>query len=244
MWVRNNTLLVNMPTTVVTRRRKGGKNNKNKSNSAESVGRYAGDAWSLAKRTAYGLNEIRKLINVEEKYIPHWYTPTQIDTTGIMYSLSMVGQGLTSTTRVGDSIRIQHLEIRGSVLVNSADATCNVRVMVVRDLDGYGTAPTPADVLETTQSVAAPFSPVRFSRRSRFSVLYDELFALQGASAGGTASQVFSYSSAHQGHVLYLGTTAQAASDGKGSVYVLAVSDETDNKPYLSFYANLLFTDD
>lgn len=232
-----------MPTTVVTRRRRGGKGRRGKG-SAGDVGQYASDAWSLAKRTAYGLNEIRKLINIETKYIPHWYEPTQLDQTGVMYSLSMVAQGLTSTTRVGDSIRIQHLELRGSVLLNSADSVTNVRVMVVRDLDGYGTAPTPADVLETTQSPAAPFSPVRFSRKERFSILYDELFALQSAATGGTCSQVFSFSTVHQGHVLYLGTTAQASSDGKGSVYVLAVSDEATNKPYLSFYANLLFTDD
>ncbi len=234
-----------MPTTVVTRRRqKTGRKDRRGNAAVGPVGQYASDAWSLAKRTAVGLNEIRKMINIETKYIPHWYTPTQVDTTGMMYSLSMVSQGLTSTTRVGDSIRIQHIELRGCVLLNSADATANVRVMVVRDLDGYGTAPTPADVLETTQSVAAPFSPTRFSRRSRFSVLYDELFALQAAAAGGTCSQVFAFESAHQGHVLYLGTAAQAASDGKGTIYVLAVSDEDTNKPYVSFYANVLFTDD
>lgn len=232
-----------MSTAVVTRRRKG-RQAKRRNASAGAVGQYASDAWSLAKRTATGLNEIRKLINIETKYIPHWYSPTQIDQVGMMYSLSQVAQGLTSTTRVGDSIRIQHIELRGAVLLNAADTVTNVRVLVVRDLDGYGTAPTPADVLETTNSAAAPFSPYRFQKKERFSVLYDELFALQSAAAGGTCSNVFSFATVHQGHVLYLGTTAQDVSDGKGTVYVLAVSDETTNKPYLSFYANLLFTDD
>jgi hypothetical protein len=209
-----------------------------------AVGQYASDAWSLAKRTAVGLNEIRKLINIETKFIDTNQTSVGINTTGTMFPITQLAQGLTSTNRVGDSIRIQHLEVRGRVVINNTASTSLIRVMVVRDLDGYGSAPAVSDVLEVNGSVGAPLSPEKFQKRERFSILYDELIALQGSSTTGTASVPFSFSSSHQGHVLYLGTTASAASDGKGSVYVLAVSDEGTNTPGIAFISRVLFTDD
>jgi len=116
--------------------------------------------------------------------------------------------------------------------------------MIVRDLDGYGTAPSPADVLELTAVVSAPLSPVKFNKRERFSVLFDEVLTVQSASSTGIASIPFYFSSAHSGHVLYLGTTAAAASDGKGSVYVVCVSDEATNTPTMAFFSRILYTDD
>jgi hypothetical protein len=237
-----------MNNAIVTKRRGAqrpkGKRMSKGQGTAEAVGTYAGDAWSLAKRTAYGLNEIRKLINIETKFCDTILTSTPQGTTGNAYCISELAQGLTSTNRVGDSVRIQHLEIRGRVVVNAAATTSLVRVLVVRDLDGYGTAPTPADVLATTGAVSAPLSPENFQKRERFSILYDEVFALQSVLSSGTASIPFYFATAHQGHVLYLGQTGVAASDGKGSVYVMCVSDEGTNTPSLAFYSRMLFTDD
>jgi len=231
-----------MKTTGLVRRSRGRRSRRGAS-TADSVGQYATDAWSLARRTAYGLNEIRKLINIEEKFCDATGTNVTTSTTGVMNPVSELAQGLTSATRVGDSIRIQHIEVCGRILANpDAGSTC-VRVMVVRDLDGYGTAPTPADVLESTTSAVAPFAPKKFNKRERFSVLFDELFTVQGTD-NGISSAVFSYSSPHKGHVLYLGTTAAAASDGKGSVYVVLISDEASNPAHVTYYSRITYTDD
>jgi hypothetical protein len=209
----------------------------------DAVGQYASDAWSLAKRTAAGLNEIRKLINIETKFLDTVQTSTNINTTGGAIVISEIAQGLTSQTRVGDSLKIQHIEVRGRVNVNPAAANSLLRVLVLRDLDGAGTPPATSDVLELTGAVSAPLSPYKFRNLQRFSILYDEVFHMQGT-VQGTAGIPFVFSSAHAGHILYLGTSAAAASDGKGTLYVLAVSDEATNTPSLAFYSRILFTDD
>jgi len=73
-----------------------------------AVGEYFEDAWSLAKRTATGLNEIRKLINIEEKNLETLVSATAFDTNGTVYSISTVAQGTDYTQRVGDSIDAAH----------------------------------------------------------------------------------------------------------------------------------------
>jgi len=231
-----------MKTTGLVRRSKGRRSRRGAS-TADSVGQYATDAWSLARRTAYGLNEIRKLINIEEKFCDATGTNVSTSSTGVMNPVSELAQGLTSATRVGDSIRIQHIEVCGRILANPDAGSTSVRVMIVRDLDGYGTAPTPADVLESTATAYAPFAPKKFNKRERFSVLFDELFTVQGTD-NGIASAVFSYSSPHKGHVLYLGTTAATASDGKGSVYVVLISDEASNPAHVTYFSRITYTDD
>lgn len=225
-------------------RRKGGKRARRPASKGDAVGQYASDAWSLAKRTAYGLNEIRKLINIETKFWDTVQSAATQSTTGNAYSLTRMGQGLTSTDRVGDSIKLQHIEVRGRVVIATAGTTSLVRVAIVRDLDGYGTAATPADAFELNGAGQAPLSPWRFNRRERFSVLYDELFTVQGSTSDGVSSFPFYYNSAHSGHVLYLGATAAATSDGKGTVYLMACTDETVNLPTIAFYSRVMFTDD
>lgn len=228
---------------IVTRNKRAKAKGSKRTSKPDAVGQYASDAWSLAKRTAYGLNEIRKLINIETKFLDTVQTSTNISTTGGVFAISEIAQGLTSQTRVGDSLKIQHIDVRGRVNVNPTAANSLIRVLVFRDLDGYGTPPATSDVLQVTAAVSAPLSPLNFRNSQRFSVLYDELFHMQGT-VQGVAGMPFVYSSAHSGHILYLGTTAAAASDGKGSLYIMAVSDEATTTPSLAFYSRILFTDD
>jgi hypothetical protein len=223
------------------RRRNGGARQKP---AQDGVVRYASDAWSLAKRTAYGLNEIRKLINIETKFCDTQVTSTSMSTTWTLVPISELAQGLTSATRVGDSIKLQHIEVRGRIFENALATNSVARVIVFRDLDGDGTSPTGGELMETSGGAMAPLSPYRYNRKQRFSILFDETFSLQSILATGISSQVFSFSTSHEGHVLYLGTTAAAASDGKGTVYVAYCSDEASTNPTIAFYSRIMFTDD
>jgi hypothetical protein len=206
----------------------------------DAVGQYASDAWSLAKRTAYGLNEIRKLINIETKVINQSATSTAVNTTGIIPCLSQVAQGLDYTNRVGDSVKIQRLVFRARLYVNAVATTSIMRVLLVRDLDGYGTAPTTAAVLETVAASGAPLSQYNYLNSDRFSVLYDTFVTLSTQNP----SEVIAVDMPHEGHIKYLGTTAGATSDGKGSIYMVTVSDEASNTPTIAYNCRIYFTDD
>ncbi len=215
------------------------KRNTRRNTSATAVGEFASDAWSLAKRTAYGLNEIRKLINIETKILPTTGTfSAGMDTTGTVFCLTRIAQGLDYTNRIGDSIKLQRLEFRYRVSMTSTAARTFGRVILLRDLDGYGTAPGVTDVLET----ASVLAPKRYLNSERFSILYDELLAL---SQNGDSCSVGVVDMTHEGHVKYLGTTAAAASDGKGSIYCLIISNETTTTiPSFTYDSRIYFTDD
>jgi hypothetical protein len=210
-------------------------------NTGDSVGKYASDAWSLAKRTAVGLNEIRKLINIETKVLDTIKTSTTVNTTGAPICVSEIAQGLDFNNRVGDSIKLQHLECRLRLYQNTGATETTMRAVCFRDLDGYGTAVTSADLFETVGVVSAPLSPFKWLNRERFAILYDELICFNST---GQQTEEIVFSLAHGGHVKYLGTTAAAASDGKGSIYWVLLSDEATNTPSYAFYSRIMFTDD
>lgn len=204
--------------------------------SGDSVGKYASDAWSLAKRTAYGLNEIRKLINIETKIAEATGT-SAIDTSGAVTSMSLIAQGLDYQNRVGDSIKLQRIEFRVRWSVGTGAATF-IRTMLVRDLDNYGTKPTLGDVLQTVSVL----SPKDYLNADRFSILYDELGCLNQSDS----NSVSTFEMAHEGHIKYLGTTAADASNGKGALYMMFLSNEAAGvtAPTVVLHTRIYFTDD
>jgi len=222
-----------------TRPRKG---RAKRGGNGDDVGKYFGDAWSLAKRTASGLNEIRKLINVEEKVIEVDYASNTFDTSGDLVSISTVVQGLDYNQRVGNSIKLQEIEINARIFMNTTSGNTVYRFLVVRDLDGYGTTPAVSDILANgVGSATAPLAIKDFLNRKRFSILFDEMGTL---SPQGERGVYITVKMEHAGHILYLGSTAAAASNGKGSLYILVLSDETVNMPSLAFQSRVTFTDD
>jgi hypothetical protein len=190
----------------------------------------------LAKRTASGLNEIRKLINIETKFHRVAAGPT-VSTTGQVAALSNIAQGLNYTDRVGDSIKLQSIEARFKCIMNTASNGTALRILILRDLYQQGVDPTLAQVLEQT----GPLEPRNFLLRDRFSILVDELVYMSNAGDTGT---VLEYHIPHEGHIKYIGTTAASASNGFGSLYLMMVSDEGTNIPTVSYNIDFYYTDD
>jgi hypothetical protein len=227
-----------MPVTKkVTQRRSQNRSRGNQSR--QNVEKYAGDAYDLASRTWKGLNEIRKFINIEEKYLDTSATHSP-DQSGSVTCVSQLAQGTTMNTRIGNSIRVQRLTVRGRVAVNASATFTVVRVAVIRDMEGQGTAPTCGDIYETVGSSAAPRQPYDWLNRKRFALLYDSFLVLSTQDL----CQEYVFDIDLTKHVLYRGTTAAAASDGEGSIYVVSLSDEATNVPTNAFTTRITFTDD
>ncbi len=208
-----------------------------------SVEQFAGDAYSLAKRSLAGLNEIRKFINIEEKYSDTSVSHTP-DQNGSITCISQLAQGTNVGNRIGDSVRVQRLSLLGRAAVSSSVTSYSMtRIIVFRDMEGQGTAPVVSDVLESVGSSAAPRQPYDWLNRKRFSILADWFMPLTALS-GGSSVREFSFDVDLAKHVLYRGTTAAAASDGEGSIYVLSVSDEATNTPSIVATTRITFTDD
>ncbi len=206
--------------------------------SGDSLAAYGRDAWSLAKRTAAGLNEIRKLINVEEKYIDYNFTsnPTQ---TGTVDYVSAIIQGTDVNQRLGDSIKLQHIEFNYGVTASGADAF--VRVLLVRDMENGGASPSVANILEVNGTAKTVFSSKNFLNRNRFAVLYDETTTLTALSDTRCSYKV---TIPIEKHVKYRGSSAAAGSAAEGSLYWITTTDLTTLQPAIPVYMRLTFTDD
>jgi len=197
----------------------------------------------LAKRTANGLNEIRKLINVEEKYLDNSGNPT-FDRSGSVTYVSGIAQGDGVTDREGNSVKVQSFAIQYYVAWNTAatSPTC-CRVLLVRDLQNQGATITASDVLETVGTSAAPVTYIDYTNgpfsNKRFSVVYDRVLTVDQYNP--ITHDVFK--STHDCHIAYRGTTSAVASAGNGSYFLVAVSSEPTNAPSIIYSTRMVYTD-
>jgi hypothetical protein len=165
-----------------------------------------------------------------------------IDNIGNIVSLSTVAQGLNYlNNRIGNSVKIQNIIIRFKFQINTAATRTAIRCIVFRDLDGSGTAPISSQLLTTTGDGATVLQPKDYLNADRFSFLDDQLFEVCITNDQMVTYQV---NIPHEGHIKYLGTTAAAASNGKGSVYFLVVADEAVSFPSIAYHSRIYFTDD
>lgn len=220
------------------------KRNQSRSN-GNPVGDYVGDAWSLAKRTALGLNEIRKLINVEEKYFDRSALAFPPSQAGVSIYLTNMGQGDDINSRDGDSIKVQRFTVDAQISRNALSTAQGewVRMIVVRDLQNPGAALSGSDVIAQASTVLAPISPYNVLNgpqyNKRFSIVCDESVRLD---SNNTASSI-SYQSSHDCHVYFRGTTSAQADAGNGTYFALFFCNTTTNLPSIDFISRLVFTD-
>ena len=176
--------------------------------------------------------------NTEVKQIGKSVAATSLSSSGVVYCLSQTAQGVQAGDRTGNSIKAIALELRDVLATTGSNSA--IRRIVFVDWDQAGTAPTCADLLTVTGTAEAPLSPFLANNTQRFEILSDEFFDVNTVNKPiVTKCEKFRLDS----HVRYLGTTAAAASDGEGSVYVAYVSQASAVYPTVEFYTRLSFVD-
>jgi len=222
------------------------RNKKNKRSSGRrqptdevAVGRYASDAYSLAKRTAVGLNAIRKLINIETKVFDV-NTTWVANQAGTFQCMSLVGQGTDLSNRVGDSIRLQSIEMHAVASVG-VTSPASLRLIMFRDLENTGNTPVGTDlVAQAGNAFAASCHYNYINRQARFVPLFDELMVLDATNT----SQVYKYRATHNGHIRFRDTTTAVAAQAEGSLWVAIFTDAAATTPTLRTSVRITYTDD
>lgn len=122
----------------------------------------------------------------EVKYLDTVEPAGVIATTGTFSnpSLNIVPQDDTASGRTGRKITIVKLFMRGEVILPAttvaADASDKVRILLVQDKQANGANPTAATLLETADINAF----MNMFNVSRFTVLHDEIVAVNASAAG------------------------------------------------------------
>lgn len=177
------------------------------------------------------------------------------------YCLSDCSQGSTTTSRIGDTIRVKSIQMRADV-IPAQYLYSNVRFIIFQ-LNELRQGPTlVTDDIVVGGSVLTPLSPYRDVTQGRITVLYDKTMYLNpwgtplgnitGNTVGGLSSKqegfsfLFTGSKFFQRDIHFNGNIADMA---KNRIFLLAVSDNPSAGsapqfiPTFNFYCRIRFTD-
>lgn len=201
---------------------------------ATTKGSTANKALRLARKVA-------NLVNIEFKYKDTSLSQTAFDWSGSIATLNNPAQGQTDTTRIGDSIKVQSLKIRGTVNnASGANITSNCRLIVFWDEQEQ--ISTAADLLENTASTVTPFSPKHYDKRFRSIVLFDQMVTMSSVSGSNSAFRNFEIELPIGKHTQF---SAASTTINTGALKFLYISDlVTSNLPTITYYARVFYTDD
>lgn len=198
---------------------------------------------TVAKNTNWdsvwrAIMDLKSLVNVERKFNDVQVTPAQQSKTATITSLSAVSEGSDYNQRTGLSIKADSLYVRGSSYAYNTSATSdsNLRMLIIRDNEGLGSAPTEADIFEYTGDIN---SPINHLNGKRFTVLYDKVF---NYSINGPTSHTFKKYIKLGHHIKYANSTTGTR---EGHIYFVTQSDTNTavNEPYIGFDSRLRFID-
>lgn len=194
-------------------------------------------------RTAYqGVQQIRRLINVEVKavdtYVSNSPDNSTVNTTFVS-ALSSIAQGDSYNNRDGLSVKYQKLHVSGHfVSTFTAINESVVRILIVKDLEQVGsTVPSTSDIIETASGFLVN-NPLNILNMGRFKIIDD--FRLS-VSFQGNAIALFDREYVLKGHCHFSGSSATTWT--KDGIYLVAMSDQSSELPTLTWSARVTYTD-
>lgn len=88
-------------------------------------------------------------------------------------------QGVGDLNRIGARIMVKYLKVNLTLMLQAAEDSDCVRVMIVRDKNTNGTQITTSELLSDTTTGLSYNSPIRDSLKDQFEVYYDRTFDLK-----------------------------------------------------------------
>lgn len=186
-----------------------------------------------------GVNMMKNLINTEKKYIENLTIgPIIVTSAGRIDCISLIAQGLTDITRVGNSILGASLQLRKNVVVSAVDPSQTLRMILFLDKNNAnGTLPLVTDVL-TTADIS---SMSNINNNDRFVILRDSVVTV--STSGDNKNYEKFYVDLTRLHIKFDGTAATQASAAENHIYVLLISDVAVNGPTVTVGNRIAFYD-
>jgi len=196
---------------------------------------------------------LKSLVNVEQKYIEDLNEDTwQItnNTSGSLVSSYCTGisTGTGSAGRTGNSVKLMNLQIKGNCYysLTKTGVQQQVRMVVVKDADPAGVAPTTAfEALFSDNSTNSGTWTTSFydpEKKGTLSILHDELFQMDIYHP----TKFFNVNIPLNCHAVYEGAGGTIASQTKNSIYVYFIGGPDAglvNGPLVHHAYRLLFVD-
>lgn len=209
------------------------KKNFRKKSASSRYGGYLSTA-SKALAVAYG---VKKLINVERKFLVTTGSLNPVGATPTISCLSLIPQGDTASSRDGNKCKCISLHMQSTIFINSSAATTAVRVMLVCDKNSQGAFPAITDILQSN-SYLSSYNNVNCPYR--FRIIMDKRVTL---SDNGKELQNLDRYIKQQKHMTFQGTGSTIADTADGVYYIVTLTNESVNSPTIVFNNRLTFVD-
>jgi hypothetical protein len=229
------------PTPRINSLQRKAKPRRSKGPRAKKNGQWGSIAHSIASRVA----ELERVLNPELKYFDTTVSVT-LATAGAISALSLIDAGDAVTQRNGESIKVDKVEYRLTILPSPAATVpgCS-RVICFQDTDQNGTLPTLAALLISADAEAQyNYANVREGPDggARFKILYDKVFA---CSLTGSNQLYNKKGTLHPNpeHLFFTGTGSAQASQLQNNIYLCYFTDVGANPPSMVWTSRILFFD-
>ncbi len=194
---------------------------------------------SAGKLALRKINKIMK--NTEKKFIDTDSASVSAGTTVLIEPLTLIGQGDTSSSREGNKVVFNTIQMKYSWKLSTSTTVGNrCRVMIIMDKQTNGAVFTAGDLLQTTGVGQVILSPLNLDGAFRFRVLYNKVHTL---SPNGSEVQYRSVFKKINIPARYSGSGGSQTNILSAGIYVLYVSDTGSNSPTFSHYSRLRFID-
>lgn len=208
------------------------------SSAIDAAGKLPGTVGLVAR----GLSMVKNLINVEDKMIDVQVSAASDSATGRVDCLTLIAQGTSDITRVGNKVLAKSIDINGFVTPHASSTFGLVRILLVLDKqDGQGTAPTLAQILESTSS--STIAHMNKNNSERFVILGNQTVYMD-TGAGYQRLQPFKfYKDLSDLHINFDGANASQANATSNHIYLCTISNEPTNAPSVTFDSRFRFYD-
>lgn len=162
----------------------------------------------------------------EQKYVDRKLsTAAALTTAGLVQKLSVIAQGTTDTTRIGDAVTLTGIELKvdgSSAVAGSADNSI-VRYVVFQWKADDTTAPVVGDILELSVSTAPYTASYNHDKKSQYKIIDD--FRIAVSATGPDTFQSFRkyYGRRMLKDIRFLA----AGNNGYNHVYVISMGSNT-----------------
>ena len=196
--------------------------------------KFNGKNLSIAKKALKKVNKLARIVKPEIKYkllLVNTITPT---TTGNVQQMDLIAIGTGQNSRVGLSINMVGIGIRGQWKFNTAGATSQVVRMIVYvdKQQGVDSKATPTSILEQV----SPYSYLNQIRRKRFRVLLDKMIVLDNISK---FTRIIRWWKKLNFESRYNGS---ASTDiDKNGIFMLTISSQATNSPSFEFTSLIVY---
>ncbi len=216
------------------KKKKRRKNPPSKGGRMQVYGAAASQLWSDVKL-------LKSLVNAELHFLDVTGAAIAVGQTPVLALLNGSQVGDTSSTRTGQSIKMDSLDFRFNITGDGTATRQFVRLIIVLDHQVNGTAMTAAQLLSDATNPQNLICPYLDASQMRFKPIFDESIAISTTGQGTVTKRL---SLRLPDHVMYnVGTVGDVTDIVTNAVWLIYLSDQSVNKPLLQYYSRIWFID-